>query len=500
MGMALDHSKVLPFKKPMEIPNPKLAGLAISLFFASVAALAAKPNVIVIFTDDLGYADLGCQNQDPDVRTPHLNRFAKEGVRFTAGYVTAPQCSPSRAGLMMGRYQQRIGIDTIPDIPLPLEAVTIAEMMKPAGYMTGQVGKWHLEPNALCLDWAAKVHPNLKANAQGRIAIPQKDRIEYFPGRQGFTEFFTGEMNQYYANYSLEGKDLKPGFLKTKGFRIDTQTTAALSFIRRNKEKPFFLYLAYFAPHTPLELAEPYVSRIPKDMPVRRRAALSMILGIDEGVGRIQSLLKELGLDENTLVVFTSDNGAPIHNRRDSPLKEDPGGWDGSLNTPWIGEKGMLSEGGIRVPFLVRWPGTIPGGRVIDTPVSTLDIAPTALAAAGAKAPGNLDGTDLLPFLKNPSTQLAPRTLHWRFWTQIACRQDKWKYLRVDDSKEFLFDLSSDAHETKDLAAEHPEIVEKLRKASLSWADELQPAGLPRGKINPQETKWYREYFDVDVK
>jgi arylsulfatase A-like enzyme len=492
----LDSFSKLPLSPLMCRKKTCIPAISVALLFGGSCLLSAKPNVIVVFTDDLGYADLGCQAQEPDVQTPHLDRFAREGIRFTAGYVTAPQCSPSRAGLLMGR----IGIDTIPDVPLPLEAVTIAEMMKPVGYVTGQVGKWHLEPNALCLNWVKKHRPSLKPNEQGRIAIPQKDRIAHFPGRQGFDEFFTGEMNRYYANFSLDGENLKADFLKTKGFRIDTQTDAALSFIRRNQGQSFFLYLAYFAPHTPLELAKPYVDRFPKNMPVRRRAALSMIAGIDEGMGRIQSLLKELGLDENTLVVFTSDNGAPLKKHKDTPISGDPGGWNGSMNTPWVGEKGMLSEGGIRVPFLVRWPGTIPGGRLIDTPVSTLDIAPTALAAAGAKAPGNLDGTNLLPLLKNPSATPAARTLYWRFWTQIACRQDKWKYLRLDDSKEFLFDLSSDAHETKDLAGEHPEIVDKLRKASVSWADELQPAGLPSGKVNPQETGWYREYFSVDVR
>ncbi len=470
------------------------------LWFAGGSLLSAKPNVIVILADDLGYADLGCQAKEPDVRTPHLDRFAKEGVCFTSGYVTAPQCSPSRAGLITGRHQQRCGIDTIPDIPLPLTEVTMAEMLKPAGYITGQVGKWHLEPNALCLAWAAKNRPEIKPDKDGRISVPAKDRIAHLPGNQGFTEYFTGEMNQYYANYSLDGKHRAPGPLATKGFRIDTQTDAALAFIRRNQKQPFFLYLAYYGPHTPLELAKPYADQFTGDMPQRRRAALSMIAGIDHGVGRLMALLKELDLDKNTLIVFTSDNGAPLHKRKDSPLNGDPGGWDGSLNTPWIGEKGMLSEGGIRVPYLVRWPGTIVGGRVIDTPVSTLDIAPTALAAADAKPPSNLDGANLLPLLREPSATLAPRILHWRFWNQIACRDARWKYLSVRSQKEFLFDLAADQHEQHNLADEHPEIMEKLRKASHTWAAELQPPGPPKGGAYPQEPAWYREYFNLDLK
>ncbi len=345
-----------------------------------------------------------------------------------------------------------------------------------------------------------KNRPGLKLEPKGRITVSAKDRIAYLPGNQGFDEYFTGEMNQYFTNYSLDGKLREPGPLATKGFRIDTQTEAALAFIRRNQAKPFFLYLGYFGPHTPLELAKPYVNQFKEDMPLRRRAALSMIAGIDAGVGRMMSLLKELNLDENTLIVFTSDNGAPIHKRRDSPLNDDDGGWDGSLNTPWIGEKGLLSEGGIRVPFLIRWPGSIPAGRVIDTPVSTLDIAPTAIAVSGAKAPANLDGINLLPILREPSSTMAPRILHWRFWNQIACRDERWKYLSVRNQKEFLFDLASDEHEKRNLADEHPDILTKMRAASHSWAAELQPAGPPQGGPYPQEIPSYREYFNIDLK
>lgn len=470
----------------------------ITILLAAWCPLSAKPNVIVIYTDDLGYADLGCQGQEPDVRTPHIDRFAKEGTRFTAGYVTAPQCSPSRVGLLTGRHQQRMGIDTIPDIPMPLEEATIAEMLKPAGYISGQVGKWHLEPNALCLDWARKHRPNLKPDKTKRINIKLEDRLAYFPHNQGFAEYFTGEMKQYYANFALDGKDRTPGFLNDKGFRIDTQTDAALGFIRRNREKTFFLYLAYFAPHTPLELAAPYAKQFPESMPLRRRAALSMIAGVDTGVGRIMALLDELKIDDNTLVVFTSDNGAPLHKRRDSPLNRDEGGWDGSLNTPWIGEKGMLSEGGIRVPFLMRWPGVIDAGRVLETPVSTLDIAPTALAAAGQRAPANLDGVDLLPMLRKPAAELAPRILHWRFWNQTACRDGRWKYLSVRGQKDFLFDLASEHHENRDLAKEHPEILERLRAASRTWVAELKPPASFTGD-NSQENGWYREYFKLQL-
>jgi len=330
--------------------------------------------------------------------------------------------------------------------------------------------------------------------------VPVNDQFDYFPSNQALAEYFVGEMKRYYSNYTLEGKDRAAGFETISGPRVDIQTDAALAFMRRNTEKPFFLYLAYFAPHTPLELTKPYVDKFSKDMPLRRRAALSLIASVDKGVARILAQLKELNLDENTLIVFTSDNGAPLHNLKDSPLDTDEGGWDGSLNTPWVGEKGMLSEGGIRVPFLMRWSGKIPGGRVIDMPVSTRDIAATALAAAGVKSASKLDGVNLLPVLKDATVTLAPRVLHWRFWNQIACRDAQWKYLSVRNQKEFLFDLSSKDHENVNLAEKYPEILNKLRAASHAWAAELKPAGVPDGGGYPQEKSWYREYFKLELK
>lgn len=470
--------------------------LLLALLAAPLAA--AKPNIIVILTDDLGYADLACQGQEKDVHTPNLDRFAAEGIRCTAGYTTAPQCSPSRAGLLTGRYQQRIGIDTIPDMPLGTDEVLIPEMLKPAGYTSGMVGKWHLEPNHLCKAWLAKNLPDAPQGPKGMVAIPNRLRLAFFPQAQGFDRYFTGEMGQYHANFTLAGEPREPGPLAAKGFRIDIQTDAALAFIRGHHQAPFFLYLPYFAPHTPLEAPPQYAARFTEKMPARRRAALSMIAGIDHGVGRILDTLAELGIDDNTLLVFTSDNGAPVHGRRDSPLNADPGGWDGSLNTPWVGEKGMLAEGGIRVPFLIRWKGKLPAGKVSDFPVSTLDLAASARAAAGLPADPRLDGIDLVPALTATSPP-PPRALHWRFWNQIAVRDGKWKYLKASGGPDMLFDLESPEHEKKNLASEHPEILAKLRARSDAWAATLQPAGAPQGKPVSQEIQWYQEYFKVQL-
>ena len=459
------------------------------------AASAQRPNLIVILTDDLGYADLGVQNQARDVLSPHLDRFAAEGVRFTSGYITAPQCSPSRAGLITGRYQQRLGIDTIPDMPLPLDAVTIAERLKPAGYISGQVGKWHLEPNALCLNWASSHLPDQKPKAVKRVVIPEAQRQRFMPKAHGFDDYFTGEINQYFANFDLAGTTVSPAWRKDNRFRVDVQTDAALAFLQRNHTQPFFLYLNYFAPHTPLELPPAYAVQFPTDLPLRRRAALALIAGIDHGVGRILAALKAYGIDQNTLIFFTSDNGAPLHARRDSPLDTDMGGWDGSLNTPLVGEKGMLSEGGIRVPLLARWPGRLPAGHVYDHPVSSLDFAATANALAGLPRDPQLDGVDLIPHLTGANFSAPHAALFWRFWSQAAIREGRWKLLHKVGEPDRLFDLASDEHERLDLAAAYPARVAELRRQLVAWTDHLKPRGLPDDKGNSQERVWYRDYF-----
>ncbi len=471
----------------------KLLASWLLLFGLVLSPLAAdKPNIIVILADDLGYADLGVQGQEKDVRTPNLDRFAAEGVRCTAGYITAPQCSPSRAGLLTGRYQQRLGIDTIPDMPLSLEAVTIPERLKPAGYTSGMVGKWHLEPNALCTAWAAKNLPNAPRDKAGRVAIPEAARQRFMPRAQGFDEYFCGEINRYFANFDLKGDDQSPQWVADNRFRVDVQTEAALAFVKRNKSKPFFLYLCYYAPHTPLELAKPHVDGFTGEMALRRRAALSMIAGIDAGVGKILSALKDYGIDERTLLFFTSDNGAPVHGRRDSPLDKDMGGWDGSLNTPWVGEKGMLSEGGIRVPFVLRWRGTLPAGKVYSQPVSSLDIAATANALARLPTDKHLDGVNLIPFLNGRETGAPHGALYWRFWSQAAVRDGRWKLLYNSQEPDKLFDLESDEHERRDLAAANPEKAAALRRKLESWTMELEPKGMPGGKLNDQERGWFR--------
>ena len=484
----------------MKKPLLRIA-LATSVTLSGVLAdPLEKPNIIVILADDLGYADLAVQGQEKDLFTPNLDRMAAEGVRCTAAYTTAPQCSPSRVGLLTGRYQQRIGIDTIPDLPLASEEVLIPEMLKPAGYTSAMVGKWHLEPNVICKKWIAENLPDAKRNQRGFVDIPLSMKLPYMPESQGFNHYFCGEMNHYRVNFTRKGEASEPKVITEKGFRVDIQSDAAVAFIDQHHNTPFFLYLSYYAPHTPLVAPEPYIDRFSKDMAIRRRAALAMIHGVDHGVGRVLDALERHGIDDNTIVFFTSDNGAPVHKRRDSPLDKDMGGWDGSLNTPWVGEKGMLSEGGIRVPYLVRWPGKLPAGKVYPHPISTLDIAATARSVAGLSADHRLDGIDLIPLFTDESASAPERALHWRFWNQIAIREGRWKYLNANSEAEFLFDLDDPDHEKKNLATSHPEILERLRKKSNTWASELKPAGPPKGKVDPEEVGWYREYFDRELK
>jgi len=469
-------------------------GALVTALPGTTLAAKTKPNIVVVFVDDLGYADLGVQGQAKDVRTPHLDRLAAEGVRCTAGYVTAPQCSPSRVALLTGRYQQRFGIDTIPDIPMPLEAVTIAERLKPAGYTSGMVGKWHLEPNALTLAWAARNLPKEKP-VKGRVEIPLSEQLRFYPEAQGFDDYFCGQMDRYYANYSLQGERIAPQWIDDRRFRVDVQTDAAVAFVERNKDKPFFLYVAYFAPHTPLEIPPAYSGPFQQDMPVRRRAALTMMAGVDAGVGRIMTTLQRLGLDENTLIIFTSDNGAPLKGLQDTPIDGDEGGWDGSLNTPWVGEKGMLSEGGIRVPFLARYPGKLPSGKVFAEPVSTLDIAATAQALAGLPSDDQLDGVNLIPFLSGTKTSSPHAQLYWRFWSQAAVREGAWKLLYRAGEPARLFDVASDDHEKINLAEKYPEKVTDLQRKLDNWAGQLQPAGMPADVNNAQERGWFKKYF-----
>jgi arylsulfatase A-like enzyme len=473
----------------------KTISLVVACLFTSTFLMAqTSPNIIVIFTDDHGWADLGVNGVVDDIKTPNLDQLAADGVQFTNGYVTGPQCIPSRAGILSGRYQQSFGVDDNRYAPMPIEVNTVPERLQEAGYRTGQVGKWHLDPNVDSEEWLRdNTYKGQTLPSRANRVIPFQDKLPYYPGNQGFDEYFCGSISNYWANFDLNGNDLNPSGetqVITGRDRLDIQSDAALAFINRNFEDPFFLYLAYFAPHVPLASSEKYLSRFPGEMPERRRYALAMISAVDEGVGRIREQLRDHGILDSTLIFFIGDNGAPLAiHMEDLPLNEN--GWDGSLNTPLRGEKGMLSEGGIRVPYLMSWPGQVDAGQVLDMPVSSLDVGATAIAASGLEQDADLEGKNILELLAD-SALAAERPLFWRFWAQGAIRIGDWKYLNAGET-EYLFDLKSDPTESENLRAENPERAATMLSRWKEWnATLLRPED---SQLNSQEVAWYQHYF-----
>lgn len=437
-----------------------------------LTALAAspRPNIIVFYTDDHGFADLGIRGIEKDLKTPHLDALARSGVIAKHGYSTAPQCVPSRGGLMTGRFQGRFDLDNNgSSLDGFNKQTTIATRLQNAGYVTAQFGKWHLGP------------------------LPEITR-------HGFRHVYAQHGGQKFsANITADGKDRPMSDLAPEAYHIDGCSQAAASIIERYHDEPFFLYIAYRAPHTPLDAPQHYKDRFPGAMPERRRAALGMLSAVDDGVGLVTSTLKKHGLTEKTLIFLIGDNGAPLKiHKTDSPLDGDAGGWDGSLNTPLNGEKGMLAEGGMHVPFLIAWPGTIPGGQIYEHPVSALDVAATAVKVAGALAPedaakaaATLDGVNLLPYLTGEKKDAPHEFLAWRWMAQSAIREGNWKLLRGGD-REYLYDLATDLEEKHNLASQHPEIATRLRAKLTSWCAELTPPGLALG---PMAATW-NDYFD----
>lgn len=464
----------------MSPPRPPLSGpmkSLLALLLAAACTAAAAPNVLLIYTDDHGWADLGLQGADADIRTPHLDRLAREGVRCSRGYVSAPQCVPSRAGVLTGRHQQKFGVEDNNRGPLPLAELTIAERLKAAGYATGMSGKWHLDLVA------------------GRgTPKAQRASAEFFPHAQGFDEYWRGEMRQYHASHDLQGRALAnaPQTVTDARFRVVVQTEAALAFLDRRAakpEQPWFHYLAWYAPHVPLESPEPWFSQTPAHLPKERRQALAMMAAMDDGLGRIRAKLKAMGQEQDTLIFVIGDNGAPLKT----------GAWNGSVNAPLVGEKGMLTDGGLRVPFVVAWPGTLPAGQVYEHPVSALDVAATAVAAAGLPPAAELDGVDLLPFLKGDRAGAPHERLFWRWRSQAAVLEFPWKYLQLGSGQRFLFDVSRPEGEKHNLLQVQPELAARLAQALQVWSQELQPPGLPR-EGNDQDLGFFADHVDPDLK
>lgn len=441
-----------------------LTFFSIVLLFAFAATGSAKqPNVILIYTDDHGWPDVGPQGIYDDLKTPHLDALAKSGVRATNGYSSAPQCIPSRAGLMTGKYQNRFGVEANgKELAGFDKELTVAERLKKVGYTTAQIGKWHLGKGSEIGDHGFDVFYNKNGN------IPA------------------------WGNFNEKGETFPTKQVPHTEYHLDACSGAALAFIRRQKKNPFFLYLAYRAPHVPLDAPQKHLDRFPDEMPERRRQALAMIASMDDGVGAIVAELKTLGLTEDTLIFYIGDNGAPLKIHKVDAPGGGPG-WDGSVNEPLNGEKGMLTEGGIRVPFLISWPGTIPAGQTYDHPVIALDATVTALHLGGLK-PEGLDGVNLIPHLTGENKAAPHDVLHWRWLGQSALRKGKWKYLR-GDSREYLFDLEVDKEESKNLLAANPDIVKDMKAELTTWVSELSPPGFG-DQGNAGMSKQADIYFD----
>jgi arylsulfatase A-like enzyme len=424
-----------------------------------------RPNIVLIFADDLGYGDLGIHGAT-DIPTPHIDSLAGQGVRFTDAYVTAPLCSPSRAGLLTGRYQNRFGFefnngpidrDLREGLGLPLTERTLAELLKEAGYATGLIGKWHLGadpqfiPEVRGFDFVFGTHGGYHAYVD-----PNRPGVRTVRGTP-YLDLRSPE------NFVLLNPIWRTGVAVCEDeYLTDAFSREALGFINDHSREPFFLYLPYTAPHTPLQTTARYFERFPDIDDEHRRVYAAMVSALDDGIGRILATLDAHGLTDDTLVIFTNDNGGALPTRA-------------SRNAPLLGGKHYLLEGGIRVPMVIRWPGHVPAAAVYRQPVISLDLFTTILAAAGVAPPSDrsIDGIDLVPYVDGSRTADPHEFLFWRFGDQRAVRHRNWKLFTVGDQMFRLHDLDRDIGSRHDLAAEHPELVKALLERHAEWESEM---------------------------
>jgi arylsulfatase A-like enzyme len=455
----------------------------ICLLSSFIAAAAERPNVIVILSDDMGYADLGAYGCK-DIPTPHIDSLAQSGVRFTDAYANGAFCTPTRAALMSCRYQHRYGVEdlarqaparagggAVESNILPPQANPLPQRLKAAGYHTGMVGKWHLGTG-----------PGLT------------------PVDRGFDEFFgfLGGGHQYIINPNGKGeynapilRDRQPA--NETRYLTDAFGEEAAAFVARQRgaAKPFFLYLAFNAVHTPLQAVEKYRARFPNITDPQRRTYAAMLSAMDDAVGLVLAKLDEIGQRDHTLVIFHNDNGGPTTRNA----------VNGSRNTPLRGSKCETFEGGIRVPLIMRWPGVIQPGTTYSRPVISFDLSATALAAANADT-AQCDGVDLLPFLAAKKTGAPHEALFWRSRTMsnnYAARQGDWKFVHSTEgeaapgpqqkpARDMLFNLANDLAEQHDLAAEQPAKLAELKKLYQAWSDEVD-ADCRRQGLEPKGQK-----------
>lgn len=433
--------------------------LCVALCTMSAALEAERtdqPNILLILADDLGYADLGFQGST-EIKSPHLDDLAASGTRFTNAYVSASVCSPSRAGMMTGRYQQQFGHE--PNCPpqqfgMNLDEETLADALKPLGYRTGLIGKWHLgDPDAY---------------------YPTERGFDYFCGlREGSRSYFYHKKDDKQGSpKAIEENGVVVGF---DGYLTDFFTTKAVDFIEAQPEaEPFFLFLSYTAPHGPMHATEADLQRFAHIKDKKRRTYAAMVWAMDRGIGQVMDALKQRAMLDNTLVFFLSDNGGPILD-------------NASNNLPLNGFKGIKFEGGIRVPFVMSWPGQIAKGVDYEPMMSALDIFPTALRAAGGEPDeDHLHGTDLMPYLTLGRQGVPHQKLYWHKEWFSAMREGDWKIMYIQNFGYALFNLKEDIGESNNVAKKYPEKLAQMRKDLDAWKALSVPSDWTEGP------KWYR--------
>ena len=426
----------------------------------------------MFFTDDQGFADLGVHDVLDDIETPNIDQLANNGALFTQGYVTAPQCSPSRAAMITGIHQSRFRMDENRHIPMTLEVETLAQKFKREGYTTAMLGKWHLEVMNNSGEWFENNYPEIVPRRAAEV--PQEVRNQYYPHERGFDYVFAGYTRSFLRNMNERGRLIELERHVNEDFRVDLVCDAATTFIDKNWLKPFYMHVAHYAPHVPMEATQKYLERFDKDMPQRRRYALAMMAAIDDGVGQVVKKLKDYNLLDNTIILFISDNGAPLgDDMTDALLSNSREAWNGSRNDPFTGEKGMLTEGALRVPFIMHWPDKIPPNTVINPPVSSLDAGYTTVKAAGVTDLGELDGLDLMPLIAGDTTGFDTRAQYWRFYFQRAIRLGNWKYMQAGIEREYLFDMTKAEPESVNYINDYPEIAADLRNRYWQWAAQM---------------------------
>jgi arylsulfatase A-like enzyme len=422
----------------------------------SLSAQARRPNVVFILADDMGWGDLSCYGR-PDYVTPHLDRLARQGVRFTEAYAASPVCTPTRCAFLTGRYPARTPVGLMEPLiarkqeggrtGLDPQQPTVASLLKADGYETALVGKWHL-------GYLPKFGP-LKSGFD-----------EFYGIMSGAADYFTHRDTNGERDFFENEAPVPP---ERVGYLTELLTERAVEYLKRRRTRPFYLSLHYTAPHWPWQgpgdeqasrAAKPDRGYVGFRSDGSLKAYAAMMKSLDEGVGRVLKTLRETGAERNTLVIFTSDNGGERF----------------SFNWPFTGEKFDLHEGGIRVPAIVRWPGVVPAGRVSEQAAITMDWTATILAAAGTPSDSRypLDGADMLPVCKGLRTPYE-RTLFWRNDVQRAVRKGRWKYLKTGGESENLFDLSVDVRENADFKATQPGVLEDLRGEYRKWESQMLP-------------------------